>query len=204
MDLGIVLTILVGLLAVWLALLLLLWLFRPRNVPLREALRIVPDPLRLVRSLSLNREAPLSVRLALIQCLRSIARSTLPRRLRAAREAPAGHYDGRVRATRNATSTISASSARRGQSSGRRSWSSGQQDGRHSLAAVAFGSSVALAHHLEQGATPQCAPRPLRWLIAWSVAARDQALLSARSAQGENRVVALPTTAGLSHRSRWT
>jgi uncharacterized membrane protein YkvA (DUF1232 family) len=66
MDLRIVLSIVVGLLAVWVALLVLLWLFRPRNVPLREALRIVPDLLRLVRSLVTDREAPLSVRLALI------------------------------------------------------------------------------------------------------------------------------------------
>jgi uncharacterized membrane protein YkvA (DUF1232 family) len=66
MDLRIVATVVVGLLAVWAVLLVLLWLFRPRNVPLREALRIVPDLLRLVRSLIADREAPLSVRLALI------------------------------------------------------------------------------------------------------------------------------------------
>jgi uncharacterized membrane protein YkvA (DUF1232 family) len=66
MDLGIVLTILLGLLAVWAMLLVLLWVFRPRNVPLREALRIVPDLLQLVRSLIADREAPLGVRLALI------------------------------------------------------------------------------------------------------------------------------------------
>jgi uncharacterized membrane protein YkvA (DUF1232 family) len=66
MDLRIVLSIVVGLLAVWLALLVLLWVFRPRDVPLREALRIVPDLLRLVRSLVADREAPLGVRLALV------------------------------------------------------------------------------------------------------------------------------------------
>jgi uncharacterized membrane protein YkvA (DUF1232 family) len=66
MDLGIVLTILLGLLAVWAMLLVLLWVLRPRNVPLREALRIVPDLLRLVRTLIADREAPLGVRLALI------------------------------------------------------------------------------------------------------------------------------------------
>ena len=66
MNLGFVLGIFVALLAVWLALLVLLWLFRPRDVPLREALRIVPDLLRLVRSLIADREAPLGVRLALI------------------------------------------------------------------------------------------------------------------------------------------
>ena len=66
MDLGIVLRIVIGLLAVWLALLVLLWVFRPRDVALREALRIVPDLLRLVRSLIADRDAPLGVRLALI------------------------------------------------------------------------------------------------------------------------------------------
>jgi uncharacterized membrane protein YkvA (DUF1232 family) len=66
MDLRIALSIVVGLLVVWVALLVLLWLFRPRNVPLREALRIVPDLLRLVRSLVTDRQAPLGVRLALI------------------------------------------------------------------------------------------------------------------------------------------
>lgn len=65
MDLRLVLGIFIGLLAVWVALLALLWLFRPRNVPLREALRLVPDLLRLVRSLITDREAPLGVRLAL-------------------------------------------------------------------------------------------------------------------------------------------
>jgi uncharacterized membrane protein YkvA (DUF1232 family) len=66
MDLGLVLPILIGLLAVWAGLLVVLWIVRPRDVPLREALRLVPDLLRLVRSLVTDREAPLGVRLALI------------------------------------------------------------------------------------------------------------------------------------------
>jgi uncharacterized membrane protein YkvA (DUF1232 family) len=66
MELGWLIGILVGLLAVWIALLVLLWLFRPRGVPLREALRIVPDLIRLVRSLVSDRTAPLGVRLALV------------------------------------------------------------------------------------------------------------------------------------------
>ena len=66
MDLRIVLGIFVGLLAIWVTLLALLWLFRPRNVPVGDALRLVPDLLRLVRSLVTDREAPLGVRLALV------------------------------------------------------------------------------------------------------------------------------------------
>ena len=65
-EIGLVLGILIGLVAVWIAILILLWVFRPRDVPLREALRIVPDLLRLVRSLIADRNAPLGVRLALV------------------------------------------------------------------------------------------------------------------------------------------
>jgi uncharacterized membrane protein YkvA (DUF1232 family) len=66
MDLGLVLRILIGLVAGWVALLVVLWVFRPRDVRLREVLRIVPDLLRLVRSLLTDREAPFGVRLALV------------------------------------------------------------------------------------------------------------------------------------------
>jgi uncharacterized membrane protein YkvA (DUF1232 family) len=65
MDLRTLLGIVVGLLAIWVTLLALLWLLRPRDVPLREVLRLVPDLLRLVRSLISDREAPLGVRLVL-------------------------------------------------------------------------------------------------------------------------------------------
>jgi uncharacterized membrane protein YkvA (DUF1232 family) len=58
--------ILIGLLAVWALLLLLLWLLRPRDMRLGEALRLVPDLLRLIRSLLADRQTPLGVRLALI------------------------------------------------------------------------------------------------------------------------------------------
>ena len=69
MGIGVLVGIVLGLLAVWIALLAVLWVFRPRNVPLREALRIVPDLLRLVRSLVADRHAPLGVRLALVVLL---------------------------------------------------------------------------------------------------------------------------------------
>ena len=65
MNLGWLLGILIGLAAVWIALLLLLWLFRPRDVRLREALRLIPDLLRLIRSLLTDRQAPLGVKVAL-------------------------------------------------------------------------------------------------------------------------------------------
>jgi uncharacterized membrane protein YkvA (DUF1232 family) len=66
MDAGTVLAIVGGLVAAWLMLLALLFVFRPRNVPLREALRLVPDVLRLVRSLLTDRTVPVGVRLWLV------------------------------------------------------------------------------------------------------------------------------------------
>jgi uncharacterized membrane protein YkvA (DUF1232 family) len=66
MDSGTLFAIVGGLLGAWLLLLVLLILFRPRNVPLREAVRLVPDVLRLVRSLLTDRTVPLLVRFWLV------------------------------------------------------------------------------------------------------------------------------------------
>jgi uncharacterized membrane protein YkvA (DUF1232 family) len=54
-----------ALLAAWALLVLVLWLFRPRDVALRDLVRVVPDVLRLVRDLLADRSSPLGVRLAL-------------------------------------------------------------------------------------------------------------------------------------------
>jgi uncharacterized membrane protein YkvA (DUF1232 family) len=66
MDTGTVLALVGGLLAAWLLLLVLLFVLRPRGVPLREAVRLVPDLLRLVRSLLADRSVPLLVRFWLV------------------------------------------------------------------------------------------------------------------------------------------
>lgn len=66
MDGRLILGILAGLLAAWVLFAALLWLLRPKGVPLREAVRIVPDVLRLVRSILTDRTAPLAVRAALL------------------------------------------------------------------------------------------------------------------------------------------
>lgn len=66
MDTGTLLAIVSGLLVAWVVTIALLFLFRPRNVPLREALRLVPDVLRLVRSLLTDRTTPLAVRFSLV------------------------------------------------------------------------------------------------------------------------------------------
>jgi uncharacterized membrane protein YkvA (DUF1232 family) len=65
MNLSVLGTIILGLVAAWLALLLVLWLIRPRGVGARELARLVPDILRLVRDLLMDRSTPRSVRVAL-------------------------------------------------------------------------------------------------------------------------------------------
>ncbi len=54
-----------GLLVLWLAMLVLLWLRRPDDLTVREALRLLPDVLRLVRRLATDRTLPGSVRVRL-------------------------------------------------------------------------------------------------------------------------------------------
>jgi uncharacterized membrane protein YkvA (DUF1232 family) len=54
-----------GLLTLWLALLLVLWRVRPDGAALREALRLLPDVLRLVARLARDRSLPRGVRLRL-------------------------------------------------------------------------------------------------------------------------------------------
>ena len=61
--------VIVGLLVVWALLILLLWLFRPRDVRLRDLVRVVPDVLRLVRGLLADRSVPFGVRAALVVLL---------------------------------------------------------------------------------------------------------------------------------------
>jgi uncharacterized membrane protein YkvA (DUF1232 family) len=69
MDLRVVVGMVAGLVALWALLIALLWLFRPRGVGLREALAIVPDLLRLIRSLIGDRTTPLDVRAVLVAML---------------------------------------------------------------------------------------------------------------------------------------
>jgi uncharacterized membrane protein YkvA (DUF1232 family) len=68
-ELSFVQTLAVSLLAVWAGLVGLLWAVRPRSIRLGDAVRIVPDVLRLVRSLVADRHAPLAVRAALVGLL---------------------------------------------------------------------------------------------------------------------------------------
>ena len=56
----------IGLALLWIGLLALFFLLRPRDVPLRELLAIVPDLIRLLRSLLSDRSVPLDVRVVLV------------------------------------------------------------------------------------------------------------------------------------------
>ena len=66
MDVSGLLGIAIGLIVVWLVLLALFWALRPRGVPVRELLGIIPDVLRLLRSIIRDGKAPLDVRLVVV------------------------------------------------------------------------------------------------------------------------------------------
>ena len=65
MDIGTIIGIVAGLLVAWAALVVVLWLVRPRDVGLRDLVAVVPDVVRLVRNLLADRATPLGVRVAL-------------------------------------------------------------------------------------------------------------------------------------------
>ena len=69
MDWALILGILVGLVALWLAFVILLWILRPRDARLGELVRVVPDLARLVRGLIGDRAIPFGVRAALVGLL---------------------------------------------------------------------------------------------------------------------------------------
>ena len=60
-----VIAVAVGLVAAWVALLVVLYLIRPRDVRAREVVGAIPDVLRLVRDLLADRTTPRPVRVAL-------------------------------------------------------------------------------------------------------------------------------------------
>lgn len=65
MDPGLIVGIVLGLVALWAFLIVLLWLLRPKDVPLREVLRVIPDVVRLLRSLVTDKSTPIGVRLVI-------------------------------------------------------------------------------------------------------------------------------------------
>ena len=69
MDWRTLATIGLGILAVWAILIGLLFAFRPRGVPLRELVRVIPDVVRLVRALIGDPVVPLPVKVALVSLM---------------------------------------------------------------------------------------------------------------------------------------
>lgn len=69
MTLTTVLGIVIAVAAVWALLLVLFWALRPKGVAVRELLGLIPDVLRLLRSIISDRSAPLDVRLVLVGLL---------------------------------------------------------------------------------------------------------------------------------------
>jgi uncharacterized membrane protein YkvA (DUF1232 family) len=65
----VIVAIAVGLVALWALLLVLFWGLRPKGVPVRELLGLIPDVLRLLRSVIGDRSAPPDVRLVLVGLL---------------------------------------------------------------------------------------------------------------------------------------
>ena len=66
MNLEVVVAIVVSLLLVWSLLLVVFWLLRPRDVSVRELLGVIPDVLRLLRSLIGDGSVPADVRIVLV------------------------------------------------------------------------------------------------------------------------------------------
>jgi uncharacterized membrane protein YkvA (DUF1232 family) len=63
------LELVLGLLVLWLLALLVFWLVRPRGVGVGDAVRVLPDTLRLIRSLVADGSVPLDVRAVLVVML---------------------------------------------------------------------------------------------------------------------------------------
>jgi len=69
MDLRIVLGVVCGIALLWAIVLVPFWVLRPKRVSIREVVRIVPDVVRMLRSILRDPASPLDVRLVLIGLL---------------------------------------------------------------------------------------------------------------------------------------
>ena len=66
MGIELIIGTIVGLLVLWIASLVLFFVLRPKDVPVRELLAVIPDVLRLLRSLIRDGAVPADVRLVVI------------------------------------------------------------------------------------------------------------------------------------------
>ena len=69
MDAGTLIGIVVTLVAIWALLLAVFWVLRPKGVGVREIVAVVPDVIRLIRSVVGDGAAPPDVRLVLVVLL---------------------------------------------------------------------------------------------------------------------------------------
>ena len=69
MEPQLLLGIVAAMLGIWLVMLALLWVLRPKGLAVRDLLGLVPEVVRLVRSVISDRSAPLDVRLVLVGAL---------------------------------------------------------------------------------------------------------------------------------------
>jgi uncharacterized membrane protein YkvA (DUF1232 family) len=68
-DVRPVVGVILGLVAVWIALLVVFWLFRPKGASVREIVSVIPDLLRLLRSVITDGAMPADVRIVLVGLL---------------------------------------------------------------------------------------------------------------------------------------
>ncbi len=68
-DGGWIIALVASLAAVWVLFIVVLWIFRPRNARLSDAIRLVPDLLRMIRGLIADGGVPFGVRAALVALL---------------------------------------------------------------------------------------------------------------------------------------
>ena len=69
MDNRVVVGIVSGLPVLWVALVALLWVFRPKGVSVRELVAVVPDLVRMLRSIVTDPSSPTDVRVVLVGLL---------------------------------------------------------------------------------------------------------------------------------------
>jgi uncharacterized membrane protein YkvA (DUF1232 family) len=69
MDTGGVVALVGAVIVLWALMVVLFWVFRPKGLPTSELIRLVPDLIRLLRSLIVHRSAPLDVRIVLLGLL---------------------------------------------------------------------------------------------------------------------------------------
>lgn len=69
MDASWIVGVVITLVAVWILLLVVFWVLRPRGATLRDIMTVIPDLLRLLRSLIGDRSVPTDVRVVLVGLL---------------------------------------------------------------------------------------------------------------------------------------